>query len=453
MSPTADGESNDLGTEDNSAVQAVMSIVQDATEEIRSQRGVFSTTPSEVKEKDHPKNFGDEDETKTVELLAEKLAFVSERVLDLSGKGLQRLTASTVSRLTHLVRLNLSLNPLKDLPDLAPMCSLRELHINACNFTALPEGVGSLRHLEILSAEGCGMKDLPSNSLPPLIKILVLSKNSIRTLPMAFNHRPIEKVLLNDNQLEDVQNLSGTTTLEYLNLERNLITKVPEGILKLPKLSCLGLAGNQLVLETDISKSPQSNEKMALVAAAGKHPGLRSATSESLEAIEVEDLAGRKPLGSVPTLDKTKGELLVSLAPASAVLAMKTVAEAMTQAHSSGVAHGELIAQRVFVDPEHPESAQVEIFAKGFKYPGACWLGSPFECIEVRAWGELFLTLLGDYDASRTSCYEEKGLRAWKAIVADCLRHDPKSRPRFAEVVERLTASFEVPASSTQDSG
>eukprot|EP00746_Dinoflagellata_sp_MGD_P168240 gnl/MRDRNA2_/MRDRNA2_99526_c0_seq1.p1 gnl/MRDRNA2_/MRDRNA2_99526_c0~~gnl/MRDRNA2_/MRDRNA2_99526_c0_seq1.p1 ORF type:complete len:456 (+),score=101.57 gnl/MRDRNA2_/MRDRNA2_99526_c0_seq1:98-1465(+) len=447
-----DGGSNNLDVHpEDFAVQTVMGIMDQCNSEI-AHRHVFSITPAADDSDCLDKTaFGDEDATTSVELSAKQLAFVSQRSLDLSGKGLQKLTAATVSRLTHLVELNLSLNPLQDpqcLQCVQYMSVLRELFLNGCKLNSLPEGLGGLRHLQLLSAEGCGMKDLPSNSLPPCLKILALGKNALCTLPTALSHRPLEKVLLNDNQLEDVQGLSGTSTIEVLNLESNVIKKVPQGILRLPKLSCLSLAGNKLELENSNSTGqtiPESNDKMALVAAAGDHPGLRGATAVSAEALLVADIDARKPLGSAPPLEKIRGELLISLEPVAATLAMKKVAEAMSQAHSRGVALGELVAHRVFVDPENPEDAQVEIFTRGFKYPGASWRGSPFECIEVRAWGELFRTLLGEYDASETSLYEGKGLRAWKALIADCLRDDTTSRPRFSEIVERLGGSLNAP--------
>lgn len=411
-----------------------------------AQRDVFSVSPAD--DSDCIDKIAVEDSTNSVELSAKQLAFVSQRSLDLSGKGLQKLTAATVSRLTHLVELNLSLNPLQDpqcLQCIQYMSCLRELFLNGCKLNSLPEGLGGLRHLQLLSAEGCEMKDLPSSSLPPCIKILALGKNALCTLPTALSHRPLEKVLLNDNHLEDVQGLSGTSTIEVLNLESNVITKVPQGILRLPKLSCLSLAGNKLNLNGTGDTIADSNDKMALVAAAGDHPGLRGATAVSAEALLVADIDARKPLGEVPPLDKLRGELVVTLEPVSATLAMKTVAEAMSQAHGRGVALGELVAHRVFVDLEHPEDAQVEIFTRGFKYPGASWRGSPFECIEVRAWGELFRTLLGEYNGSEASLYEGKGLRAWKALIADCLRDDTTSRPRFSEIVERLGHSLDAP--------
>jgi len=441
--------------DENAAIEAVLGCINEATNAFAMEdRTQLSVTPSR-QDNYSPHCFADEDVSEAIEKLASKLAFVHERTLDLSGRGLQKLTPVTVSRLSHLSELKLSMNPLENLPSLAPMSSLRELHMNSCKFKALPEGVGGLRFLQLLSAEGCGMEDLPSNALAPEIRILALGNNALKRLPRHLSHRPLEKVLFNDNQLEDIEGLSGASTLQFLNLERNRITKVPKGILHIQKLSCLSLAGNPLSMpDKDCAASASATlhddgtEKLTVIKAAGEHPGLRGATpggTGASDALVIADMGGRKPLGSIPSLEKTSEDLSVTMQPVSAALVMKAVAEAMCQAHSRGVAHGDLVAHRVLVDPNRPESAQVEIFAKGFRYPGASWRGSLFECIEVRAWGELFCALLGDYNGSETSLIEGKGLRAWKALAADCLRVDVSSRPRFSEVVDRLNDSFQAP--------
>ncbi|MNJ24397.1 E3 ubiquitin-protein ligase SlrP [compost metagenome] len=88
--------------------------------------------------------------------------------LDLSNTGqvLDHAGAQTFSRFVHLQRLEMSGNPLGQVPELGNLVQLQHLDLEACHLTAWPDGLTTLMNLE-----------------PNQLRRVILSRNQITQLP------------------------------------------------------------------------------------------------------------------------------------------------------------------------------------------------------------------------------------------------------------------------------
>lgn len=105
--------------------------------------------------------------------------------LELGGSRLQTLS-DMIERLTHLKVLNLSdVHGLTSLPEsLGNLSELEILTLSSSSVTSLPESLGNLRRLQYLGAEDCCLTTLPE-SFGNLSRLTYanLSRNPLRSLP------------------------------------------------------------------------------------------------------------------------------------------------------------------------------------------------------------------------------------------------------------------------------
>ena len=99
--------------------------------------------------------------------------------LDLKGLGLSALPeflSSSLPRLAAVDFVDLSGNPsLRELPaELGAMASVRTLFALGCGFGAVPEVLGRLPALSMLSFKSNRLEVIPEGSLPPTVRYLVL---------------------------------------------------------------------------------------------------------------------------------------------------------------------------------------------------------------------------------------------------------------------------------------
>ena len=93
----------------------------------------------------------------------------------------------------------------------------------------------------------------------PMLTWIDLSKNNIKVLPDLSKCCPALKTLcLDDNFIEDFQN-PLPNSLHDITCKNNLLTKIPDSILKLQSIKYLYLSGNKI---THIPKLPQSLSKL-----------------------------------------------------------------------------------------------------------------------------------------------------------------------------------------------
>ena len=122
--------------------------------------------------------------------------------LDLSGCGLSQLP-SEIGTLSSVEFLNLGKNPLSTLPDtFTGLTNLRILFFLGCEFTVVPEILGQMTSLYMLSFKANRVAEVPAASLSPKLGWLILSDNQIERLPDTIGACVgMRKLLLAGNKL------------------------------------------------------------------------------------------------------------------------------------------------------------------------------------------------------------------------------------------------------------
>ena len=184
-----------------------------------------------------------------------------------------------------LESLDLSGNQLSALPeDFTRLKKLRILFASNNAFTELPPVLGRMPQLEMVGFKACKIAEVPAQSLPPLLRWLILTDNQIRQLPETLGQRPrLQKLMLACNQLRTLPaSLAQCQRLELLRIASNQFEALPESVLDLPQLAWLALAGNPLT---------QKSEQLAL-AEQGKK-------AYSYQDLQLHELLGEGASGHV----------------------------------------------------------------------------------------------------------------------------------------------------------
>ena len=127
----------------------------------------------------------------------------STTTLDVSDCGLETFPEE-ILRLKNLEFLNLGKNDLTDLP--ASFASeLPKLKILFClgnKFTKVPEVLGEMKNLFMLSFKANKVREVPEKSLSPSLGWLILSDNEIEVLPESLGDcLPMRKLMLAGNKI------------------------------------------------------------------------------------------------------------------------------------------------------------------------------------------------------------------------------------------------------------
>lgn len=165
------------------------------------------------------------------------------------------------SRFKSLKKLDLNNSSLTELPDemdvLAP--SLEILFLSENKFDAIPDVIGKLSHLRVLSLRGNQLSELSSSNLPASSLVwLILTNNQIKRISADIGQlKGLQKLMLSHNEITTVPSeLGDCKMLELVRLANNNINSMPTEILSLPKLAWMSLSGNPM------SHSPKSSEKV-----------------------------------------------------------------------------------------------------------------------------------------------------------------------------------------------
>jgi hypothetical protein len=117
-----------------------------------------------------------------------------------------------------------------------------------CHFTEVPVVIGRLPRLFMLSFKANKLERVPEGSIPKSVCWLILSDNRLAALPRCVGECVgMRKLLLAGNRLtneglpETMQNMRH---LELVRLADNRLEKIPEWLLRHPKLAWLALAAN-----------------------------------------------------------------------------------------------------------------------------------------------------------------------------------------------------------------
>lgn len=169
--------------------------------------------------------------------------------LNLSDMQLEMVPAFVYRHADWIVSLDLSMNPLADLPvDFAQQCrNLRRLRLSSLALRHVPGAVcaiQTLNHLDLSSNHIDGLSEIALPLLPQL-DTLVLLNNRLTALPAYMAQLPLQSINLSNNALEAFPAvLCDVQTLVDIDVSYNAITEVPAAIGQLARLERLVLRGN-----------------------------------------------------------------------------------------------------------------------------------------------------------------------------------------------------------------
>lgn len=178
--------------------------------------------------------------------------------LDLRGCGLEDLPPEVLTLGDSLQTLDLSANRLDRLPEgLARLTKLETLFCSDNHFTRLPPVLGRCARLDIVGFKANQIADVPAEALPHSLRWLILTDNSIDTLPDSIGQcTRLQKLMLAGNRLRALPaTLAQCRRLELLRIAANHFETVdaalPDWLLALPRLAWLAHAGNPFSAERE----------------------------------------------------------------------------------------------------------------------------------------------------------------------------------------------------------
>lgn len=430
-------------------------------------------------------------------------------------EGLTQLPPEVLELAPSLEVLDMSGNKLDSLPEeFASLENLRILFLSNNAFTVLPKVLGRLPRLEMIGFKANYIEEVPEDSLPESTRWLILTDNRIACLPASIGRlTSLQKLMLAGNRLASLpDSMSQCTSLELVRLAANQLESLPPWLLTLPRLSWLALAGNfspprasepQLdnprttedrldkgavlgegasgtvyraemrqpgtsdgrpvamkLFKGSVTSDGDPRDEMEASFAAGQHPNL----IEVLAACVHDEQAGLlmefledefTPLGMPPSLasctrDTFDGSRKWSI-QACLRIAMQ-VADVMEHLHQRRLAHGDLYAHNLLVNPE--ADVLLSDFGAATLYPGfSPQEQSRFQRLEVRAFGCLLDDLLGLVDGAAEPPLEALS-EHWTEQLAklrdECLQPDADRRPDFTSLRERLQLLASLPLQSSE---
>jgi hypothetical protein len=405
------------------------------------------------------------------------------RALDLSGLGLTELPPEILGLADTLEMLDLARNALATLPPgFARLRRLRILFCSGTPFPRLPPVLGDLPALAQIGFRGCGLREIPPESLPPALRWLTLTDNRITELPPALGQRPaLQKLMLAGNHLHALPAcLEAAPALELLRLSANCFEALPPWLPELPRLAWLAWAGNPLdrapapsapdipwaaldsgamlgegasgrvhraqwngrpvalkLFKGAMTSDGLPEREMAACLAAGDHPNLTGALGrltghpEGLEGLAMPLLPeGWRALAAPPSPESCTRDVYdpaLRLEPATALRLARGIAAAATHLHGRSLLHGDLYAHNTLWDGEGRHAVLSDFGAASFlPEDGAI---PALQRIETRAFGIFLGELLDRCDQPPAEL---------QALHDACTTTIPASRPLMAEVAAAL---------------
>ena len=134
--------------------------------------------------------------------------------------------------------------------ELLNLWDLTELEIIGGNFTYFPEDISILKKLKKLSLISTKISVIPKEIfLLPELNYLSLKNNRLKSLPELDSQSNLKQLILGRNYL-NAKSLESffneAPGLLYLDLGHNLISDIPESLVRLKKLIRLNLENNKL---------------------------------------------------------------------------------------------------------------------------------------------------------------------------------------------------------------
>jgi hypothetical protein len=296
--------------------------------------------------------------------------------------------------------------------DMGRLHRLRALFCSGTHFERLPEALGDCASLSQIGFRGCGLREIPGEALPPMLRWLTLTDNQIEVLPVELGERPqLQKLMLAGNRLRDLPpSMKNATKLELLRLSCNRFEALPAWLGDLPGLAWISWSGNPLERGLDAANAADvpwahldigepigegtsgrvhraiwtmdgagqgqgvalklfkgaltsdglPEREIAACLAAGQHPNLTSAFGrltehpEGVEALLMPLLpADWRPLAGPPSLASCSRDIYppgLRLAPETALRIARDIAAAAAHLHRRGILHGDLYAHNTLWD-------------------------------------------------------------------------------------------------------
>lgn len=393
-----------------------------------------------------------------------------------------------------LERLDLSGCGLTELPaDLGRLHRLRVLFCSGNRFERLPPALGDCRALSQVGFRATGLREIPAEALPPMLRWLTLTDNRIEHLPDALGERPhLQKLMLAGNRLSVLPpSFEGAERLELLRLSANTLAALPPWLARLPRLAWIAWAGNPFEGEPAPARVPRVSwaalelgeglgegasgrihralwrrgsgepqpvavklfkgrmtsdglpeREMAACLAAGLHPNLTGALGQveghpdGTEGLIMPLIPeGWRVLAGPPSLESCSRDVYaddLSL-PLAAVRRIATaVARGAAHLHGCGLLHGDLYAHNTLWDGRDGEAVLSDFGAACLLPPAEA--GAAWQRVETRSWGILLGELL---DRCRA---EPSDLTALRALERACLADDPRERPAMTDILGALSS-------------
>jgi hypothetical protein len=391
-----------------------------------------------------------------------------------------------------LEALDLGGGELRELPD--DMGRLRKLQVLFCsnnNFAILPPSLGDCAALRMIGFRRTGLREVPGEALPPLLRWLTLTDNHIERLPDALGERPhLQKLMLAGNRLDSLPaTLRYAERLELVRLSSNRFDALPSWLRTLPVLAWISWGGNPFEreietaaaapaawahLEVDallgegasgrmhratwrrngdagrpvalkIFKAAMTSDglparEMAACLAAGDHPNLTAALGrltdhpDGAQALLMPLLPPHwRRLADPPSFETCSRDVYdagMRMSADAGRALVRGVAAAVAHLHARGLMHGDLYAHNILWDEASGEATLGDFGA-------ACALpsgdeGDAWRQIEVRAFG-----LLLDEILDRCAPAPDGGEKL-RGLARACVQKNVRARPLMAEALKEI---------------
>jgi len=436
-----------------------------------------------------------DEQAATIARTLHTMNFTTMTQLILKKAGLTELPGA-IGQCVHITKLEISLNPkLCSLPSaMQSLQSLRICFAMGCSFQVIPEVIGTLGSLYMLSFKSNKLEHI--EALAPSIEWLILTDNKLTRLPDKLP-LGLRKMMLTNNRLQSLPPaILACKDLELIRLADNQLASLPEGFLSMPKLSWLALAGNPIVEratplppprwiaaeDLDIQdmvgcggggfvhratwKHEPGKHAVAVkifrgsgtvtdgdprheidLGSALQHPNVIQVIGALAEpklglVLELLDTSTKwKELGKPPDFDTCTRDTYVngtSFTIDGTRRTLRGVAAACAHLHAKKFTHGDLYAHNTLVDAADGE-AKVGDFGAAFNYEpieGTAPAGS-IERFEVRAFAcmaEEMQERIADAESAEAVSFCSGVSR----LVERCMAAEVQARPLFAEICEEL---------------
>lgn len=371
--------------------------------------------------------------------------------------------------------------------DLGRLKRLRVLFASGNRFARLPPVLGDCASLSQIGFRGCGLEEVPAESLPRDLRWLTLTDNRIAALPPEIGARPrLQKLMLAGNRLAAIpESLAAAENLELIRLSCNRLDALPSWLTRLPRLAWLSYAGNPAepasepapaatvpwsAIETGdllgegasgrvhqaLWRSSEGEQAVALklfkgamtsdglperemeaCLAAGSHPNLTGALGriaghpDGSQGLLLRLLPPHwRALAAPPSLGSCSRDVYdpdLRLDLRIAVRAARALASAVLHLHGGGLLHGDVYAHNTLWDVASGATVLSD-FGAASALPGGAH-GRALARIETRAVGILLGELLDRSTAAPA---------ALRNLERACTQPDPTLRPDLRTVVAEL---------------